>query len=288
MNLIKLLDGAMGSELISRGETLPPNIWSADSNLCNPDLVYQIHKDYIKAGAIYLTANTFRATPRAYNKTGITMQIAEEKAYLSLQSAIQMAQRAADKDVLVLGSIAPLEDCYMPELFPGRKIALKEFNQLGRWLKNANVDGIVLETMNNITETQTALDAICELGLPIWVSFYLVNSHNIASGESLNKAISMLKDYPVDCLLINCNNLDITYSAVDNIVDKWKNIWGLYPNLGVGLPSPNATISEIHSNEHFLSCIQKAVDSGASIIGGCCGTTPKHITLLNENFIINC
>ena len=62
----------MGSELIKRGEDLPPHLWSADSNLKNPELVYQIHKDYIDAGSSYITTNTFRTTPRAYGKTKLS------------------------------------------------------------------------------------------------------------------------------------------------------------------------------------------------------------------------
>lgn len=283
---IGLLDGAMGSELIRRGETLPPYIWSADSNLSNPDLVYQIHKDYVEAGAQYLTANTFRTTPRAYEKIGLSIHDAEERAFLSLKSAIEIAKKA-DNGIQVLGSIAPLEDCYMPELFPGKKIAIKEFTQLGLWLKEAGSDAIILETMNSLLETLSALNAVSRLGLPVWVSFHMFDSKNICSGELLSDVIPHLYNYPVDCLLINCNNLNITTSAVDNIVDKWAKDWGVYPNLGIGNPSPNAIINKTYSNENFLFVIQKVVNAGASIIGGCCGSTPEHISLLNETFNVN-
>ena len=66
-----ILDGAMGSELIKRGFRLPDHIWSAEINRTNPDIVRQIHKEYIIAGADFITTNTFRTTPRAYRKTGI-------------------------------------------------------------------------------------------------------------------------------------------------------------------------------------------------------------------------
>ena len=85
---IKLLDGAMGSELIHRGETLPNHIWSADCNLTNPELVYQIHKDYISAGANLITTNTFRTTPRAYKKTGLSKLDSINMAHKSLKKAV--------------------------------------------------------------------------------------------------------------------------------------------------------------------------------------------------------
>ena len=142
----------MGSELIQRGEVLPNYIWSADSNIKNPQLVYQIHQDYIEAGSNYITTNTFRTTPRAYSKTGLSDVHATDMAYKSLKIAVKMAKKATNDKVKVLGSIAPLEDCYQPEFFPGENIARQEFKQLGEWLKDEGVDIFLLETMNSITD----------------------------------------------------------------------------------------------------------------------------------------
>ena len=129
--MIKLLDGGMGSELIRRGEILPNHIWSADSNIKNPELVCQIHKDYIAAGSTCITTNTFRTTPRSYRKTGLSESNSIEIAHKSLKTAVRMAKKARNDRTKVLGSIAPLEDCYKPELFPGENTAKKEFKQLG-------------------------------------------------------------------------------------------------------------------------------------------------------------
>ena len=133
--MIKLLDGAIGSELIKKGEVLPNYIWSADSNIKNPELVYQIHQDYIQAGSEYITTNTFRTTPRAYKKTGLSDSDSIDMAHKSLKIAVKMTKKAASDKAQVLGSIAPLEDCYKPELFQGENIAKQEFKQLGKWLK---------------------------------------------------------------------------------------------------------------------------------------------------------
>ena len=127
--MIKILDGAMGSELIQKGEVLPNHIWSADSNIKNPHLVYQIHKDYIDVGSNYITTNTFRTTPRAYSKIGLPLKEAKKSAELSLKSAIKIAKNAANTNTKILGSIAPLEDCYRPDLFPGNETAKKEFSE---------------------------------------------------------------------------------------------------------------------------------------------------------------
>ena len=80
MSKIEILDGAMGSELISLGEKLPPYIWSAESNTKNPSLVYKIHRSYIEKGADYITTNTFRTTPRSYKKIGLSSLQAQKAA----------------------------------------------------------------------------------------------------------------------------------------------------------------------------------------------------------------
>ena len=121
MNNPIIMDGAMGSELIKRGAILPQHIWSAHANIERPNLVKTIHQEYIDSGAKIIIANTFRATPRSYIKTGLSMDLAIQKAYSSLNKAIQLAKQVAKDNTIILGSIAPLEDCYKPELFPGKK-----------------------------------------------------------------------------------------------------------------------------------------------------------------------
>ena len=95
INNIKLLDGAMGSEFIKRGINLPNHIWSAHLNLEASEVIYKIHKEYINAGADYITTNTFRTTPRAYSKIGLPLKEAKKSAELSLKSAIRIAKNRA-------------------------------------------------------------------------------------------------------------------------------------------------------------------------------------------------
>ena len=124
MALIKILDGGMGTELISQNIKLPPYIWSAHTNIENPSLIYEIHKKFIESGADYISTNTFRTTPRAYLKTGLSTIKSNRMAYKSFLNAIRMAQKArGNTKTKILGSIAPLEDCYTPSNYPGDKRA---------------------------------------------------------------------------------------------------------------------------------------------------------------------
>ncbi len=285
MNKLNILDGAIGTELIVRGEKLPPHIWSAKINQSNPDLLLNIHREYIKAGADYIITNTFRTTSRAYKKTGLTNIEASKASKASMESAITIAKKAASpyQHVKILGSIAPLEDCYLPELFPGSRIAKNEYYTIANELKDGGVDGYILETMNNILEIQACLEIVQAFKLPIWISLNLFDDYRIKSKETLENAIDMISDFDIDYILLNCNPLERTNQGM-KILSKKFSKWGVYPNLGIGEPSPSGVINEYYSNEEFLSLCGKAIDLGASVLGGCCGTRPMHIKLLKNNF----
>tara|TARA_B110000438_G_C15789118_1_gene639821 strand:+ start:1173 stop:2000 length:828 start_codon:yes stop_codon:yes gene_type:complete len=270
----------MGSELIHRGEALPNHIWSANSNFNNPELVYQIHKDYIDAGSNFITTNTFRTTPRAYKKTGLCTSDSIAMAHRSLKIAVRLANKVANDKLKILGSIAPLEDCYKPGLFPGEEIAKNEFRQIGAWLVDEGIHIFLIETMNSISETKTCLDAILQFNIPIWVSFVLKNSMEILSGEKLVDAIRILKNYNIDCLLLNCNPLYRTVDAMSIVAKNWERDWGIYPNLGIGEPSPDGIINQIYSDKEYMSVIDKSIELGANVLGGCCGSSINHIKLI--------
>ena len=285
MTNFKIMDGGMGSELIRNGLILPKHIWSAGANLTNPTMIEQIHKEYIDAGADYITANTFRATPHSYKKYFKRQGKVDHglrQARTSLYSAVSLAKKASNNSVKVLGSLAPLEDCYSPQLFPGKDVAISEFTQLGRWLTESGVDILLLETMNSIVETKAGLLALQNFKYPIWVSFVLKNDHCLLSGDSLADAVTLLNDYNVSTALVNCSPLYRTKRSVDIVVDNWSGAWGIYPNLGKGEPSPDGHIKEYQPMEKYLSVIEHALNSGASVVGACCGSSHKHIAEIKK------
>ena len=277
-----ILDGAMGSEIIKRGVELPKYIWSAWGNTAHPNLVKQIHDEYIKSGCNYITTNTFRTTQRAYIKTGVSAKEAKNMAFDSLEAAVSIAIESAKKKIKVLGSIAPLEDCYIPDLYPGYEKAKKEFSLIGKALIDAGVDGLILETMNSISETIACLESIKKHSCLTWVSFNLKDSHHLQSGERLDLALNSIKKFNVDCILLNCNELNRTKDAMKILANNCSTRWGIYPNLGLGEPSPDGVIDEYASDEEFLSIAKEALDLGANVLGACCGSSPKHINLIKN------
>ena len=86
----------------------------------------------------------------------------------------------------------------------------------------------------------------------------------------------------MNCLLLNCNSLELSYNALKLLTKYWHSDWGIYPNLGIGEPAPDGIISSYSTDEKFLNIIQKSIKLGATIVGGCCGVSPKHINLINQ------
>ena len=99
MTNFKIMDGAMGSELIRKGLILPEHIWSAEANIKSPGMVKKINAEYLYAGSDYITANTFRTTPRAYLKTGVGEEKSIQMAKDSLVNAVEFAKEAANNSV---------------------------------------------------------------------------------------------------------------------------------------------------------------------------------------------
>jgi len=281
-NQVRLLDGAMGTELMRAGLDLPLPIWSGDVNLTHPDYIRRIHEAYLTAGADILTTNTFRATPRAYRNNGYEEHEARQRSHESLERAVELARQTAGSDIIVAGSIAPLEDCYEPDLFPGIEFAQREFRELAIWLQDAGIDVILFETMGSWPEIKTALSVTADLQIPRWLSLILKNGNTLLDGTDLTNVLSDIKDYGIEMVLLNCNLCSITADAVDVLLRNWKGSWGVYPNVGAAMPTKEGVIEKKLTIKEFANEINKYLTSGAKVIGACCGSNPDYISAARE------
>ena len=281
-NQVRLIDGAMGTELMRAGLDLPLPIWSGDVNLTHPDYVRRIHEAYLTAGADILTTNTFRATPRAYRNNGYEEHEAIQRSHESLERAVELARQTAGADIIVAGSIAPLEDCYEPDLFPGIEFPQREFRELAIWLQDAGIDVILFETMGSWPEIKTALSATVDLQIPRWLSLILKNSNTLLDGTDLLNVLSDIKDYGIEMVLLNCSLCSVTADAVDLLLTNWKGAWGVYPNVGVAMPTKEGVIEEKLTIKEFSKEINTYLTSGANVVGGCCGSNPDYIRAARE------
>ena len=270
-----LLDGAMGTELINRGTDLPLPIWSADANLTHPEIVKEIHFEYIQAGAELITTNTFRTTTWTYRKAGYTPARARERAKDSLYKAVECAQSAAGETVKVAGSITSLEDCYSPEKFPGKTAAEDIYGETTEWMVDAGLNFILFETMGNIQEITIALETARGFDNGVWLSLIMKNGDHILDGTPIQDVISLINGFEVDCLLNNCNQLDTTLRCINHFENDWKGMWGTYPNLGK--TDFENDYFDIIDESNFSAGMKSILMKDPGVIGVCCGSTPQHI-----------
>ena len=277
-----ILDGAMGTELLNIGVDLPLPLWSAVANETCSDRVYKIHREYVNAGANILTANSFRSTPYAYQKAGYSVKSALLKSEMNLKKSVSIAKKAASGNQLIAGSIAPIEDCYSPELYPGDTQLKESLESVIKWFHETETDIILFETMGNAREISRALFSIKNCDLPIWLSLILADKNYLLDGTSLHEILEILSKSKVEKLLLNCNTIQLTLKAIHTIKRYWNGPWGVYPNLGIKNPEIDGKISQIISDETWRSKLKEILIEKPTVIGACCGSTPEHIRIIKE------
>ncbi len=278
-----LLDGALGTELERRGVPTPLPLWSAEAVRSAPQVVRAIHEEYVLAGADLLTTATFRATPRAMAEAG-----GAEEAARTLDRAVALAREARDKsgvarEVLIAGALAPLEDCYRPELAPPPGEAEREHAAQAARLARAGVDAILVETMNTVAEARAAVRGARPAGLPVLVSFICRSGSEILSGEPLADAVRAVAELEPDAILVNCTPPDVATRCLDVIARATSLPRGAYANAGApDLAAGTWRRDPAWTPERFAAAAVEWVRRGAQIVGGCCGTTPAHIRAIRD------
>jgi len=276
-----ILDGATGSELNCRGVDTGLPLWSANALMNDRDarILQQIHEDYLRAGADIITANTFRTHRRALAPSGNA-----DRALELTRRAVDIARAAianvpSDKARFVAGSISTLEDCYRPDLVPSDDELRTEHFERIHHLIECGVDLILIETINTIREAVIMAKLATITGTPVVVSFVCGREGKILSGETLTEAASQLLQLGISAIGVNCGptpNLAKPLAELQGVCGKDFPLIA-YGNIGYA----DEKVGWVNTDsENPKAYCELASHWPAKIIGGCCGTTPEHITKL--------
>ena len=288
-----LLDGATGSELENRGIKMD-NSWCATASL-EFDILKQIHKDYINAGAKIITTNTYASNRMILEVAGVEDKF-EEINLAAINAAIQAREECGRDDVLVAGSLShqiPYEDAfrsqeekdkYIKKLTP--EYFQKSFDELAFFLADNGCDFILLELMYRPDRIDIIFDSASKVGLPVWAGFSARNKDGLIAlttdyEYSFKKMISNVKHHKLDAVgIMHCD-----MSVIEESIKELKEIYDLpimaYPEVAV-FNFPHYDMSNVIQPNDYLVEAKKWKDAGAQIIGGCCGTTVEHIKVLNK------
>ncbi len=273
-----LCDGAIGTEILKQTDQKIPEIL----NLTNPELVKQIHLNYIKAGSDIITTNSFGAN---YPRLRSAIKNFEEINIYELNKlSAQIANKIKPKDKLLFGSVGPTGLKPKDEEF--KKIS-EYFSEQIRGLKDGGVDIILIETMTIVEEMKIAFEiARNETNLPIAVSmsFKIENGQIYTyAGIDFKNAVKEMINLGADVIGANCGN---GFAEMVEIAKFLKSLAGDIPVLiqpSAGTPQKiNRSFIYPDTPDKILPYVEKLIDIGVNIIGGCCGTTPEHIKVMRR------
>jgi methionine synthase / methylenetetrahydrofolate reductase(NADPH) len=272
-------DGGMGS-LIYQTLGYPPALCIEHTPLTHPETVLQIHLAYIAAGAELIQAHSYGA-----NRVRLAPYGLAEKAVAINSQAVKLAREAKEisgKDVLIAGSISPLELLgYPTETLDAeaRHLIVEAVQEQVRALEGRGVDLFILETYSALAELTVTIEAVRALSkLPIIAQMTFAEDGKTLTGVTPQQAATHLRGLGVDVIGLNCGVGPLTALEVLRAFAPLVDVpLAIQPNAGFPRRVGGRTLYPLASPELFSEFAHQALTLGARLIGGCCGTTPQHI-----------
>ena len=287
---ILLLDGGMGQELIKRSSKEITPLWSTQVMIDEPDIVRDLHVDYILAGSRVITLNAYTMTPQRLTRDGQIKDF-ENLQLAAIHAATSARTKAGIAGVKIAGCLPPLVASYHAEVAPAYDEMLASYSQIVA-VQAPHVDVFLCETMPSVAEAKAALLAAKKSGLPVWVSLTIQddNKAQLRSGEPLSQAVAMLHELGADAILLNCSKPEAILAAWPQMLSE-SGLTGAYANGFTSIDSlkPGGTVtsmesrSDLNPEAYALFALQWA-KNGAGLIGGCCEVGPAHIAELAKQF----
>lgn len=270
---IVYLDGACGSNLYLAG--MPRGICAEQWILGHEQVMMDLQRGYVEAGSQMIYAPTFGANRAALSLYGLEKQIREYNSRL-----VDLSRRAVGDRALVGGDLSPTGKVLTSQ---GGETEVDEVYEIYReqiaCLAEEGVDFLVAETMLSVEETMIALDAaqsVCQL--PVLCSLTLEADGNALYGGNGVEAVETLQDMGASAVGVNCS---VGPDQLENVIRNMKRAARIpilaKPNAGLPLMDEQGNAHYSMGPQEFALHMKKLVQAGASLIGGCCGTTPEYI-----------
>lgn len=285
---VLILDGAIGTELQRNDVPMDTSVWAALAAMSHPDVLRRIHSRYIASGANIVTTNTFAAARHVLESIGM----GENTARINIETvaiARQAIEETADSEVILAGSMSsmgPLSKGLAPQ--NGQLEA--SYREQAYLLAEGGVDLIIAEMMVDTWCASLIAGAAKEAGLPLLMGWSVehVDEHGSAFTYSTGDGRQYrLRDlYSAEQLLdsacagIMHSSVQVTTLALHALKEFWHGPRMAYAEVGTWEP-PNWVFAPM-SPATYATHAARWVEAGATIVGGCCGTTPEHIAAVHD------
>lgn len=285
-----ILDGGTGTDIQRRGVPMSSSTWCAEANLSHPEVVREVHADYIKAGADIIIANTFATSALLFNA------LDRDDELLAIdRAAVAIAKDAAKGHaVAVAGSMSTMRPVVAgsdrtskQQEWPEDK-ARALFKRKADNLAAAGVDLIMMEMMRDNDYSVWATQAAQATGLPVWIGISVERHNGKLTGfgredQDFDEVAGVLAALKPDAISIMHSSPNDTDEAIDILRRHWKGPIGAYPESGY-FKMPDWTFVDIIPPDELVARSRLWKSKGVSAFGGCCGLGPDHITALHKAF----
>jgi 5-methyltetrahydrofolate--homocysteine methyltransferase len=273
---IIILDGAMGTQLAARGLSM-----GGQTNLTDPDQVLDIHRQYARSGCHILTTNTLTMNRVCIREHHLGIDVRAVNL-----TGTELVKQAANNDQFVLGDLSSTGKLLEPYGNLTEPEAYDAFAEQAACLVEGGVDGLIVETMFSLDEALCALRACREVtNLPVLVSMAFKTDKNggrTIMGDSAVDCAKKLTEQGAQAVGANCGEIDpMRMTEIVSILCHESQLPVLVkPNAGKPELAHNLTRFYLGPKK-FAFIISECIKAGARLLGGCCGTTPEHISALS-------
>jgi methionine synthase I (cobalamin-dependent)/5,10-methylenetetrahydrofolate reductase len=276
-NAIVVFDGAMGTMLYSKGVFI--NQCYDELNVRAPDLVRDIHRQYVSAGAEVLETNSFGANRIKLTQHGLQDQVGELN-----RAAARLAREAAAGRALVAGAVGPLGVRLEPYGPTSKDEACAIFREQIAGLAEGGVDLFILETFGDLEEIEQAVRAarLVDATKPIVAQMTIGADCRTPYGADPETVVRALDAWGVDVIGVNCSvGPQTILECVEKMAPHTRRKLSAQPNAGMPRDVGGRSMY-MASPEYMATYARHLVQAGAKIVGGCCGTTPDHVHAIVE------
>jgi 5-methyltetrahydrofolate--homocysteine methyltransferase len=277
---VLLADGATGTNYFSAGLTSgePPEFWTVD----RPEEVRGLHQRFVDAGADIILTNTFGCNPHR-----LKLHNAQDRAYELAKLAAELARSVADaaaRPVVVAGSVGPTGELFEPLGALTKEAAVASFSAQLEGLRDGGADVAWIETMSAPEEASAAAEAAIGVGLPYVVTYSFDTAGRTMMGLMPRAAPATMAAQSVAPVAVGANCGVGASDILVTLTQMRDAPFPLVTKANCGVPHFEGT-ETVYSGtpELMASYARLAIDAGASIIGGCCGTTPEHLAAMRKS-----
>ena len=284
-----ILDGAVSTELQRLGVPMNADTWSGLAAITHPDVVRDLHAEYLRAGAEVIIANTYATAPQHVAAAGYGGR-AREINLRSAELALEAREAAADGPAWVAGSLSLMAPGFRAADRQAPREHADGLRKQAEWLAEAGVDLLVLEMLRDIAWSTAAVDAALSAGLPVWSGFSCVTDESgtlttqgtVGEPMPLAEVLGAVTGRGESLVAIMHSEIDHTGPGLECARRVCEAPLGAWPNCGTIEP-PNWQFENVATLEAFADVAARWVEEdGVKVIGGCCGLGPDHIRAVAE------